>query len=62
MDSHQKVLLEAALEFWYEIHKGVHESLREFWSRLVGSKMPTKSEHAYLSFSGSIFPAYNGPK
>ena len=21
---------EAALEFWYEIHKGAHESLREF--------------------------------
>jgi glyceraldehyde-3-phosphate dehydrogenase (ferredoxin) len=21
---------EAALEFWYEIHKGIHESLREF--------------------------------
>lgn len=22
--------LEAALDFWYEIHKGIHESLREF--------------------------------
>jgi glyceraldehyde-3-phosphate dehydrogenase (ferredoxin) len=26
----QKDKNEAALEFWYEIHKGVHESLREF--------------------------------
>ena len=21
---------EAALSFWYEVHKGIHESLREF--------------------------------
>ena len=21
---------EAALDFWYEMHKGIHESLREF--------------------------------
>jgi glyceraldehyde-3-phosphate dehydrogenase (ferredoxin) len=30
LDKFQKDKSEAALEFWYEIHKGVHESLREF--------------------------------
>jgi hypothetical protein len=39
MESHQKVLFvdattgfytEAALGFWYEVHKGTHEVLREF--------------------------------
>jgi glyceraldehyde-3-phosphate dehydrogenase (ferredoxin) len=30
LDKFQKDKLEAALEFWYEIHKGIHESLREF--------------------------------
>jgi glyceraldehyde-3-phosphate dehydrogenase (ferredoxin) len=30
IDKFQKDKNEAALEFWYEIHKGVHESLREF--------------------------------
>lgn len=30
LDKFQRDKAEAALEFWYEIHKGVHESLREF--------------------------------
>jgi glyceraldehyde-3-phosphate dehydrogenase (ferredoxin) len=30
LDKFQKDKREAALEFWYEIHKGIHESLREF--------------------------------
>jgi glyceraldehyde-3-phosphate dehydrogenase (ferredoxin) len=30
LDKFQKNKGEAALEFWYEIHKGIHESLREF--------------------------------
>jgi glyceraldehyde-3-phosphate dehydrogenase (ferredoxin) len=30
LDKFQKDKQEAALEFWYEVHKGVHESLREF--------------------------------
>jgi glyceraldehyde-3-phosphate dehydrogenase (ferredoxin) len=30
LDKFQKDKSEAALEFWYEIHKGVNESLREF--------------------------------
>ena len=30
IDKFQKNKDEAALEFWYEIHKGIHESLREF--------------------------------
>ncbi len=30
LDKFQKDKSEAALEFWYEIHKGIHESLREF--------------------------------
>jgi glyceraldehyde-3-phosphate dehydrogenase (ferredoxin) len=30
LDKFQKNKDEAALEFWYEIHKGAHESLREF--------------------------------
>jgi hypothetical protein len=30
MDAHQKVLfVDAALTYWYEVHKGIHESLRE---------------------------------
>ncbi|OHB81147.1 MAG: aldehyde ferredoxin oxidoreductase [Planctomycetes bacterium RBG_16_64_10] len=30
LDKFQRDKREAALEFWYEIHKGIHESLREF--------------------------------
>ena len=30
LDKFEKDKSEAALEFWYEVHKGVHESLREF--------------------------------
>jgi len=30
LDKFRRDKFEAALEFWYEIHKGVHESLREF--------------------------------
>lgn len=30
LDKFQRDKSEAALEFWYEIHKGIHESLREF--------------------------------
>ena len=30
LDKFQKDKREAALEYWYEIHKGIHESLREF--------------------------------
>jgi glyceraldehyde-3-phosphate dehydrogenase (ferredoxin) len=30
LDKFQRDKREAALEYWYEIHKGIHESLREF--------------------------------
>lgn len=30
LDKFQRDKREAALEFWYEVHKGIHESLREF--------------------------------
>jgi len=30
INAFEKDKFEAALEFWYEIHKGIHESLREF--------------------------------
>ena len=30
IDRFEKDKQEAALSFWYEIHKGIHESLREF--------------------------------
>ena len=30
LDKFERDKREAALEFWYDIHKGIHESLREF--------------------------------
>lgn len=30
LDKFERDRREAALEFWYEVHKGIHESLREF--------------------------------
>ncbi|MDJ0819558.1 MAG: aldehyde ferredoxin oxidoreductase, partial [Desulfobacterales bacterium] len=30
LDAFQKDRREASLSYWYEMHKGVHESLREF--------------------------------
>ena len=30
IDRFEKDKHEAALAFWYEVHKGIHESLREF--------------------------------
>ena len=30
LDKFERDKREAAIEFWYEIHKGIHESLREF--------------------------------
>jgi glyceraldehyde-3-phosphate dehydrogenase (ferredoxin) len=30
IDRFDKDKSEAALHFWYEVHKGIHESLREF--------------------------------
>ena len=30
IDRFEKDKTEAALDFWYEVHKGTHEALREF--------------------------------
>jgi glyceraldehyde-3-phosphate dehydrogenase (ferredoxin) len=30
LDRFEKDKREAAFDFWYEIHKGIHESLQEF--------------------------------
>ena len=30
IDRFEKDKQEAALDLWYEVHKGIHESLREF--------------------------------